>query len=74
MKEFLSKYRIEVLIIIAIITVMFVPYFILSSGQITDTEKLQQFENITREFTPLIIGVLCILIVYRAIKRNREDR
>ncbi len=73
MKEFLSKYKTEVLIIAAILLVMFLPYLIMSSGIIASAEKLKQIEDITRELTPLVIGLLCALIVYRAIKRNREE-
>ncbi len=73
MKEFFSKYKTEALIIAVILLVMFLPYFIMSSGIITSTEKLKETENITRELTPLVIGLLCALIVYRAIKRNREE-
>ena len=74
MKEFISKYKIEVLIFAAIAVVMIVPYFILTYAHIQSEEKLQTIEDITKELTPVVIGILCALIVYRAIKRNREDR
>lgn len=74
MKDFLSQYKTEVLIAIAIFAVMFVPYLIITSGVIKSESALLGFDTITRFFTPLIIGALCALIVYRAIKRNREDR
>lgn len=74
MKEFLSKYKIEVLILAAIAVVMIVPYFVLTYAHIQSEEKLQQIEDVTKELTPIVIAILCGLIVYRAIKRNREDR
>ena len=74
MKEFISKYKIEILIVVAILVVMTAPYFILSSGIISSTETLENIQTITKELTPVVIGVLCALIVYRAIKRNKEER
>ncbi|MBK9328758.1 MAG: hypothetical protein IPM95_05420 [Sphingobacteriales bacterium] len=73
MKEFLSIYKTEVIIAVIILIVMFVPYMIINSGIITSTSALLGFDTITRFFTPLIMGVLCGVIVYRAFKRNREE-
>ena len=63
MKEFISKYKIEVLIFAAIAVVMIVPYFILTYAHIRSEEKLQTIEDITKELTPVVIGILCALIV-----------
>ncbi|HRH57288.1 MAG TPA: hypothetical protein PLS10_06525 [Chitinophagales bacterium] len=74
MKEFLSQYKIEVLIAVTIFAVMFVPYIIINSGLIKSESALLGIDTITKILTPLVIGALCAVIVYRAIKRNREDR
>ena len=74
MKEFLSNYKTEVLIAIIVVLVMFVPYLIISSGVIKSEDTLLMVDTITKYFTPLIIGGLMFVIVYKAIKRNREDR
>lgn len=74
MKEFISKYKIEVLIAALILLVMIAPYFILSSGIISSTETLESIQTITKQLTPIVIGVFCGLIVYRAIKRKKEER
>ena len=74
MKEFLSNYKTEVLIAIIVVLVMFVPYLIISSGVIKSEDTLLMVDTITKYFTPLIIGGLISVIVYKAIKRNREDR
>jgi asparagine N-glycosylation enzyme membrane subunit Stt3 len=74
MKAFLSKYTIEVLVLVLIFAVMSVPYFILNSGVVSSEEKLRNIENTTKALTPVIIGTLCLIIVYRAVKRNREER
>ena len=74
MKEFLSKYKTEVLVGIAILVVMFAPYIIINSGWIQSESALLEFDTLTKFLTPLVIGALCAVIVYRAIKKNREDR
>ncbi|MCC6583619.1 MAG: hypothetical protein IT271_07950 [Chitinophagales bacterium] len=73
MKEFLSNYKTEVLIAIIVVLVMFVPYLIISSGVIKSEDTLLMVDTITKYFTPLIIGGLIAVIVYKAIKRNREE-
>lgn len=72
MKEFLSNYKTEVLIAIIVVLVMFVPYLIISSGVIESESTLLMVDTATKYFTPLIIGALISVIVYKAIKRNRE--
>lgn len=74
MNDFISKYKTEVLVGIIIVLVMFVPYLIISSGVIKSEDKLLMVDTITKYFTPLIIGGLIAVIVYKAIKRNREER
>lgn len=73
MKEFISKYRTEVIISVAIAIVIFVPYFILNSGLIKSEDTLLMVDTATKYFSPLVIGALISIIVYKSIKRNREE-
>lgn len=73
MKEFINKYKTELWVSAAIVIVIFVPYFIISSGIIQSEDKLLAFDTATHYFTPLIIGALVAVIVYKAIKRKREE-
>ena len=73
MKEFLAKYKIEIGVLIAIFIVVRLPYFIINSGIIKSEENLQSLDSLVKNLTPIIISILVGVIVYRAIKRNRED-
>lgn len=73
MKEFLSKYKIETGVLIAIFLVVSLPYFIINSGIIKSEENLQTIDLFVKNLTPIIMSILVAIIVYRAIKRNRED-
>lgn len=73
MKEFLAKYKIEIGVLIAIFIVVSLPYFIINSGIIKSEENLQSLDSLVKNLTPNIISILVGVIVYRAIKRNRED-
>ena len=73
-KEFLTTYKTEVKIALAIVLIIYLPYLIINSGIIKSENTLLLVDTITKYFTPLIIGGLMFVIVYKAIKRNREDR
>ncbi len=73
MKEFLSKYKIETGVLIIIFLVISLPYFIINSGIIKSEENLQTIDLFVKNLTPIIMSILVAIIVYRAIKRNRED-
>jgi branched-subunit amino acid transport protein AzlD len=73
MKEFLSKYKIETGVLIAIFLVVSLPYFIINSGIIKSEENMQTVDFLVKNLTPIVMSILVAIIVYRAIKRNRED-
>lgn len=72
-----AKYKVETLLIAAILVVMFGPYVIISTsvfGTVTSETKLKEIETVTQQLTPIFIGLLCGLLVYRSFKRNKENK
>lgn len=75
MIDFLKEYKVEALTVVAILFVMFGPYFIISTsvfGFVKSESRLQEIEMILQRLTPVFIGLLCAFLVYKAIKRNKE--
>ncbi|MEN9449339.1 MAG: hypothetical protein RJA25_2629 [Bacteroidota bacterium] len=72
MKDFFSKYRTETLVLIAILLVIYIPYFIINSGIIKSEESLLMADTLTKYFTPIIISGLVFIIVYKAIKQSKD--
>lgn len=73
MKQLYLKYKIEIWVAIAILMVMFLPYQIISSGLIKSDDTLQMIDTATKLLSPIIIGALVFIIVFKAIKKNREE-
>ena len=72
-----SKYNFEVLIVTAIFLVILVPYLLIATslfGYVTSETILKEIETITQQLTPLVIGLLCALLVYHSIKKNKENK
>ena len=77
MKIDFTKYKVETLIVAAILVVMFGPYFLISTsvfGCVKSETKLTEIETVTQQLTPIFIGLLCGLLVYRSFKRNKENK
>lgn len=73
MKQLYLKYKTEIWVAIAILMVMFLPYQIISSGLIKSDDTLQMIDTATKLLSPIIIGALVFIIVFKAIKKNREE-
>lgn len=73
MKEFISKYKTEVWVMIAIAIVIIVPYLIINSGMIKSEESLLLADTLTKYFSPIIIAGLMFIIVYKALKQSGNE-
>lgn len=77
MEKWNKKYTVDLILIIVLFAVMFLPYFVLSTsvfGLVQSDSTLTEIDTYTKELTPLVIGLLCGVLVYRVIKRAKAER